>query len=62
VDTVYVLSCEGALFIKRVSRMFDGRHQITSDNPSDKLVQILEGDREVHVLGRVVWAWNGKRL
>jgi phage repressor protein C with HTH and peptisase S24 domain len=62
IDTVYVLSCEGNLFIKRVSRMFDGRHQITSDNPSDKLVQMLEGGQEVSVLGRVVWAWNGKRL
>lgn len=62
VDTVYVLSCGGSIFIKRVSRMFDGRHQITSDNPSDKLVQVLEGEQEVSVLGRVVWAWNGKRL
>jgi phage repressor protein C with HTH and peptisase S24 domain len=62
IDTVYVLSCEGSLFIKRVSRMFDGRHQITSDNPSDKLVQVLEGGQKVIVLGRVVWAWNGKRL
>ena len=62
VDTVYVLSCNGSIFIKRVSRMFDGRHQISSDNPSDKLVQVLEGEQEVSVLGRVVWAWNGKRL
>lgn len=62
IDGVYVLQVNGQLFIKRVSRRFDGRHEISSDNPSVKTIEALNGDHSVEVKGRVVWAWNGKRL
>lgn len=62
VDGVYVLSAHGRLFIKTVRQRLDGAYEISSDNPSVKTVDILNGDHEVLVHGRVVWAWNGKKL
>jgi phage repressor protein C with HTH and peptisase S24 domain len=62
IDAVYVLSAHGRLFIKRVRQRLDGHFEISSDNPIVRTVDILNGDHEVTVHGRVVWAWNGKRL
>lgn len=62
VDGVYVLRAHDRLFIKRVRQRIDGVHEISSDNPTHKTVDTLNGDHNVEVLGRVVWAWNGKRL
>lgn len=62
VDGVYVLSAHDRLFIKRVRRRLDGQFEISSDNISVKTVDVLNGDHEVQVKGRVVWVWNGKRV
>jgi hypothetical protein len=61
-DGVYVLETHHRLFIKRVTERFDGGFDVTSDNPGVKTVGELNGDNEVHVKGRVVWVWNGKKL
>ena len=61
VDGVYVLSAHQQLFIKRVQRRLNGQYEITSDNPSVKTVEVLNGDYPVDVIGRVVWIWNGKK-
>lgn len=61
-EGVYVLQAGDKNYVKRVTPTFDGKLQVTSDNPSSKTVQVLNGDQQVQVLGRVVWAWNGKRL
>lgn len=61
-EGVYVLQADGKNYVKRVTPTFDGKLQVTSDNPSSKTVQTLNGDHHVDVVGRVVWAWNGKRL
>jgi phage repressor protein C with HTH and peptisase S24 domain len=63
VDAVYVLAKDDELFVKRVHRKLGGGVVIKSDNP-------LHGQEEIEnpesvglrILGRVVWAWNGKRL
>lgn len=62
VDGIYVLAVRDQLFIKRVSRRFDGQHEISSDNPSVKTVEVLNGDHQIEIKGRVVWAWKGERL
>ena len=62
VDGVYVLSAHDRLFIKTVRQRLDGHFEISSDNPTVKTVDVLNGDHEVTAHGRVVWAWNGKRL
>lgn len=62
IDGVYVLEAHSRLFIKRVRQRIDGKHEISSDNPTVKTVDILNGDHEVIVRGRVVWVWNGRRL
>ena len=61
-DGVYVLSTSKRLFIKRVTERFDGSRQVSSDNKNVTLVQELNGDHEINVLGRVVWVWNGRKL
>lgn len=62
VDSIYVLEAHNRLFIKRVSRRLDGKFEITSDNPAVKTVDVLNGENEVAVRGRVIWVWNGKKL
>lgn len=61
-DKIYVLEAHGRLFIKRVRQRIDGSFEISSDNPSVKTVDILNGDHEVKVKGRVLWVWNGRKI
>ena len=62
IDGIYVLTVRDQVFIKRVSRRFDGKHEISSDNPSVKTIEVLNGDHSVDIKGRVVWCWNGKKI
>lgn len=62
VDGIYVLSAHDRLFIKRVRQKLNGEFEISSDNPNVKTVDVLNGGNEITVHGRVVWAWNGKKL
>jgi phage repressor protein C with HTH and peptisase S24 domain len=62
IDGVYVLSAHSRLFIKRVRQRIDGQFEISSDNPTVKTVDILNGETQVTVHGRVVWAWKGESL
>lgn len=62
VDGVYVLDAHDRLYIKRVRRRLDGVYEISSDNPSVKTVDTLNGGNEVLIKGRVVWVWNGRRV
>ena len=62
VDGVYLLQANGQLFIKRVTRRMDGAHVITSDNPSVRTVDVLDGSQPVRICGRVVYGWNGRRF
>lgn len=62
VDGVYVLQANGQLFIKRVTRKMDGSHEVSSDNPKVRTVDVLDGSQQVHICGRVVYGWNGRRL
>ena len=61
-DGVYVLSANNKIYIKRVRQRFDGQYEISSDNPAIKTIDVLNGDHEISVHGRVVWAWNGRKL
>jgi phage repressor protein C with HTH and peptisase S24 domain len=61
-DKIYVLQAHERLFIKRVRQRLDGVFEISSDNPSVKTVDVLNGEHDVEVLGRVVWVWNGRKL
>lgn len=62
VDGIYVLRASQRLFIKRVRTRLDGAHEISSDNPNVKTVDILNGDHDVEIVGKVVWVWNGKKV
>ena len=62
IDGVYVLQAGGQLFIKRVTRRMDGTHTVSSDNPSVKTVDVLDGSQQVRICGRGVYGWNGRRL
>lgn len=62
IDGVYVLSAYERLFIKRVRQRLDGTFEVSSDNPTVKTVDVLNGNHQIVVHGRVVWAWNGRQL
>lgn len=62
IEGVYVLEVRGQLYIKRVRVRMDGAMEVSSDNTNIKTVDVLNGDHQLNVLGRVVWAWNGKKL
>lgn len=62
-DAVYVLAFNNELFVKRIQRRMDGAVVIKSDNPLYDPHVVHNGEREsLQVLGRVVWAWSGKKL
>lgn len=62
IDGIYVLEAQQRLFVKRVTLDVFGKYTISSDNPNVKTVSILNGSNDVKILGRVLWAWTGKRL
>ena len=62
IDGIYVLQANGQLFIKRVTRRIDGAHVITSDNPSVRTVDVLDGSQQVRICGRAIYGGNGRRF
>lgn len=62
IDGVYALRAFGRLFVKRVRQKLDGAFVVSSDNPAEKTVDELNGSSQIEVLGRIVWAWNGRKL
>lgn len=62
IDGVYVMAANDRVYIKRVRQRMDGVIEISSDNPTVKTVDVLNGEHSVDVLGRVVWCWNGRKL
>jgi phage repressor protein C with HTH and peptisase S24 domain len=62
IDGVFVLRANGRLYIKRVRQRLDGRYEVSSDNVNVKTSDVLDGSHELDVLGRVVFAWNGRKL
>jgi len=61
VDAVYVFAMNDELYVKRLQRRPDGAITVISDNP--KYPPYAIGDRErVRVIGRVVGAWNWRKL
>jgi phage repressor protein C with HTH and peptisase S24 domain len=63
IDAVFVLSRADTLFVKRLQRRLNGDLVIRSDNPLFESETVPSGQlADVRVLGRVLYAWNGRRL
>lgn len=63
IDAVYVLGLNDELYIKRLQRRPDGSVLMISDNKKYEPYLIQNGEREkFRVLGRVVLAWNAKKM
>lgn len=62
IDGVYVLEAHDRLFIKRVRQRMDGQYEVSSDNPSIKQTDVLDGDHQIRICGMVVYGWNGRRF
>lgn len=63
IDAVYVLALKDELYIKRLQRRPDGVLLMLSDNEKYQPYEIRNGELEqFEVLGRVLLAWNAKRL
>lgn len=61
-DGIYVLEANEMLYVKRVRRRMDGSYEVSSDNPTVKTVDVLDGTRPVSILGQVLWLWNGRKV
>jgi phage repressor protein C with HTH and peptisase S24 domain len=62
-DAIYVLGLNGELFVKRLQRRPNQTILMISDNKAYEPYAIENGERsQFSVLGRVVWAWNGRKL
>lgn len=62
IDGVYVLKAHDRLFVKRVRQRLDGKYEVSSDNPTHKTVDVLNGEHTVEIIGRVLWVWNGHKM
>jgi phage repressor protein C with HTH and peptisase S24 domain len=63
IDAVYVLLLHDELYIKRLQRRPDGSILMISDNKNYEPYTIKNGDMDnFKVLGRVLLAWNAKKL
>lgn len=63
IDGIFVLALNDELYIKRLQRRPDGSVLMISDNKKYEPYVIQNGEREkFKVLGRVVLAWNSKKL
>lgn len=58
-DGIYVLRSYDTLFIKRVNKNLKGVVVISSDNPTVKLSEELDGSEQLEIIGRVVYVWHG---
>lgn len=61
IDAVYVFAVNDELYVKRLQRKPDGSVTVISDNKKYEPYTISERE-QMRVIGRVVWAWNGKKL
>lgn len=62
-DAVYVLGRGDDIWVKRLQRRLSGEIIIRSDNPILEPETVSGEDLgNIRILGRVVWAWNGRRL
>ncbi|QIL83907.1 helix-turn-helix transcriptional regulator [Diaphorobacter sp. HDW4A] len=62
IDGIYVIEANERLYIKRVRQRIDGEVEVSSDNPTVKTVDILNGDHPAMILGKVIYRWLGKKL
>jgi len=63
IDAVYVLCLGDELYIKGIQRRPDGSLLMLSDNHKYSPYEIKNGEADrFQVLGRVLLAWNAKRL
>lgn len=60
-DGVYAFMLNEQLYIKRLQKRPDGSYNMISDNKQYEVFVISHTDK-LQIFGRVVWAWNGKRL
>lgn len=63
IDAVYVLALSDELYIKRLQRRPDGTFLMISDNRKYDPIHISETElQRFQVLGRVLLAWNARKL
>lgn len=61
IDGIFVLRTSDRLFIKRVTFTGDD-YEVTSDNTAVPRWGALAKHKNVDIVGRVIWAWNGRKL
>ncbi len=62
VPGIYLIRAGGRLFVKRISFPLAGAPVVSSDNPAEKQVDVLDGKAPIEIAGRVLYAWKGEAL
>ncbi len=62
VPGVYLIRAGDRLFVKRISFPLSGAPIVTSDNPAERQVDVLDGSSSIDIIGRVLYAWKGEAL
>ncbi len=63
VDATYCFALNGEFYVKRLQRLPDGSIKIKSDNPHYDDIVIPAPERaDLRIIGRVLGAWNWRRL
>lgn len=58
---IYIIRAVDELYVKRISRKITtGETIISSDNPSAGVPELLNGETQIEILGKVVFGWNGR--
>lgn len=61
-DAIYVFAMRAQIYVKRLQNMPDGSLLVISDNPKYREFTVKEEAEGFRVLGRIVFAWSGRRM
>lgn len=61
-EGVYVLQIDTQVLLRRISKDITGGHIISNDNPVTRNISTVKDLSEIHILGKVLWAWSSKKI
>lgn len=60
---VYAIIIAGMFMVRRLKLLKNGSLlEVSCDNPSIRSTDVYENKDDVKILGRILWAWNGKKI
>lgn len=57
---IYALKSDNDVIYRRVIKKLNGTYEVSCDNQVLKNTEILDDVKQIEVIGRIAWVWNGK--